>query len=196
MKLEPATCSGLILAGGRGTRLGNSDKGLVELQGNPLVQHVINHISSQVDDIVISANRNIDIYNQYSDKVIEDSLENFQGPLSGIASAMPHCRHEWVLVVACDIPFLPNDLVHRLSQIPADTTLSVASVEGHHQLVFLIHNSLLHSIQHSLKKNQLKLMQWIQSQACHVVEFDNSHNEFDNINTSENLATLNNHTLR
>lgn len=178
----------IILAGGEGKRVGGIDKGLLEYKNKPLIEHVINSVSTQVDDIVISANRNTEHYKRYSQTVISDEADQYLGPLAGIAAALPHCRHERVLVVACDIPFLPSDLIDRFLSEDGDSKLYIAESNNRLQLVMLLHLSLYASIKQSLDRGQLRLMQWAKAHHPTIVTFrDNM--AFKNFNNNEDFHT-------
>jgi len=177
----PVSC--IILAGGEGLRAGGADKGLIHYKGKPLIQHVIDRISDQTDEFIISANRNLDIYGQYTDKVFDDSFDNYKGPLAGIASCMSHCQYEWSLVVACDMPSLPDDLVARLSEKSQNKSICIATLNNRHQLAFLVKNDLSASITAQINNDQLKLIQWIESIPHVTVSFDDNPDAFLNLNT-------------
>lgn len=189
MNIKRKNISCIILAGGKGSRFNNQDKGLVKFKDKPLIEHVINIIQPQVDDIVISANRNIDSYNNYSSNVVQDNDENFCGPLSGIASAIPHCKHEWILIVPCDMPLLPTGLVTQMQENMNDQLACIAEANGRLQLVLFMHSSLLSSIQDSLSQKHYKLIKWAKSQNHIIVQFDDDA-AFNNVNTPEQLAQL------
>ncbi|MCW8923968.1 MAG: molybdenum cofactor guanylyltransferase [Gammaproteobacteria bacterium] len=176
----------LILAGGKSQRMNHADKGLVEFKGRPLIEHVINALRHQVDDFVISANRNLELYKHYSPDVVPD-VSGKHGPLSGIASALPTCSHDRVLVVPCDMPFLPDNLVDSLLTNSDNSPLSIIKVHTRMQLVFLMHKSLLGSVQEHLDSDKHKLMQWVE--ACSPVIIDCSHSAraFRNINSIHDL---------
>jgi molybdenum cofactor guanylyltransferase len=172
----------IILAGGEGRRVHGKDKGLVLFKDQPLIAHVIAAVSHQCDDIVISANRNIESYRQYADTVIADSSDSYRGPLAGIAACLPHCRHEQVLVIACDMPALPASLVERLAADTDSYPVCIATLGGHHQLAMIIHRSLLPSIRQSLDNDQLKLITWVRSLQYQTVSFDDMPEAFANLN--------------
>ena len=177
----------IILAGGEGKRTGGLDKGLLPYEkkpgkNKPLIEHVIDAVKNQVDDIVISANRNIESYQQYSANVIGDSTEDYQGPLAGIAACLKHCKHELVLVVACDMPNLPSNLVTRLISEIQDNSFSIATVDNHHQLALIIKDNMDDSVQQRLKNKQLKLIQWVESVPYITVSFDDIPDAFVNLN--------------
>ena len=177
----PLSC--IILAGGRGTRAGGADKGLLVFKGRPLIEHVIQQVTPQVDEIIISANRNTDEYRHYSNRVITDNDENYRGPLSGILSCLPHCVHEFVLIVACDMPALPGDLVQRLLAGIGNNVVCIATIDGQHQLALLIHKDLADSLQQQLDKDQLSLIRWVQSLPHATTSFDDVAEKFANLNT-------------
>ena len=172
----------IILAGGEGKRAGGSDKGLLPYKDRALIEHVIDTVKFQVDDIIISANRNIDLYKQYTNKVINDFSDNYHGPLAGITACLPHCKHEIVLVVACDMPNLPDKLVDRLTENLQNNSICIATVKNHHQLAMIIRKNLFDSIQQHLDKNQLKLIQWVESVQYATVSFDDMPDAFTNLN--------------
>ena len=177
----------IILAGGRGKRAGGLDKGLLSYEkktgeNKPLIEYVIDAVKNQVDDIVISANRNTESYKRYSANVIGDSTEDYQGPLAGIAACLKHCKHELVLLVACDMPNLPCNLVKRLISEIQNNSISIATVDKHHQLALVIKSNLLDSAQQHLNNNQLKLIQWVESVPYNTVSFDDIPDAFVNLN--------------
>jgi molybdopterin-guanine dinucleotide biosynthesis protein A len=187
MKTDAGHISCIILAGGRGKRAGGMDKGLVPYknetgENKPLIEHVIDAVKNQVDDIVISANRNTESYKRYSTNVVGDSTEDYQGPLAGIAACLKHCKHEQVLVVACDMPNLPANLVTRLISDIQNNSFSIATVDNHHQLALIIKGNMLDSVQQHLKNKQLKLIQWVESVPYITVSFNDIPDAFANLN--------------
>jgi molybdopterin-guanine dinucleotide biosynthesis protein A len=122
----------VVLAGGLGRRMGGADKGLIEYQGRPLIEWALAALASQVDEIFISANRNLDRYAAYGYRVLPDTLPDFPGPLAGVLAALEAVDTGWLLVVPCDTPHLPADLASRLLQAaqrekPAGANLTVTS---------------------------------------------------------------------
>ena len=179
----------IILAGGEAKRFNSEDKGLVELNGKPLIAHVIEHIHNQVDDIVISANRNIDTYQTYASHVVADQRDGFQGPLAGIVSALPYCQHQWVVVLPCDIPFLPDDLVETLNPGHVNK-LHILKINGRLQLIFIIHKDLLTELVKYLDSENHKVMNWVESQNPLIIEVDSHSDAFANLNTLDELKQL------
>ena len=106
--------TGVVLAGGLGRRMGGSDKGLEELRGRPLAAWVVERLAPQVDELLISANRNGGRYAALGHRVLGDRIAGFAGPLAGLHAALEAAAHPLVATVPCDSPFLPGDLISRL----------------------------------------------------------------------------------
>ena len=189
----------IILAGGEGKRMDGEDKGLVFYNNNPLIKSVIEKVEPQVNNIVISANRNIDHYKKFGYPVVNDSASNqenykkiYQGPMAGIAAALPQCKNEWVFIIACDMPLISDTIVSQLeASLKTDhknnkKTIAIAEVNKKLQLAMLLNKNLLPSLQLSLKNDQLKLMQWVSSNKIASVSFS-TETEFRNINYFKDL---------
>jgi len=108
--------SGLVLAGGRGSRMGNVDKGLQPFHSSTMVEHVLARLRPQVGPLAISANRNLDTYRAFGAMVLTDEMADFPGPLAGLETGLRHCATPYLLTVPCDSPFLPPDLAARLAR--------------------------------------------------------------------------------
>ncbi len=168
--------------------MGGSDKGLRQYRHRRLIEHVIARVSPQVDDIIISANRNLEKYNSLGSTVVQDNTDIYNGPLAGIQSALPYCRNPWVLVIPCDMPALPDDLVTRLQQHIGESSLIAVRCNDKIQLVFLMHKRLLDSINNFLDGHQHTVMRWVDTVEPNFVDID--HEDFwHNINTSEQLRS-------
>src|SRR6478672_11042374 len=109
-----ASVTGVVLAGGQGSRMGGVDKGLQEFRGKPMAAHAIERLAPQVDELLINANRNPDDYARFGHRVIADEIPGFAGPLAGFERGLAHAAGDLVVTVPCDSPFLPADLVWRL----------------------------------------------------------------------------------
>jgi len=178
----------IILAGGEGKRVGGVDKGLIEYKNKPLVEHVIAAVSPQIDDLVISANRHIEHYKRYSKKVISDQSEKYLGPLAGIYAALPHCQHEQVLVVPCDTPFLPNDIIKHFLSKQNHADIYIAESDKKLQPVLLIQKKLRNSIAQTLEADELRLMFWVKSHQPEVISFQDK-TAFKSFNNTRDFAT-------
>lgn len=113
-RIAPQDITGLVLAGGRGSRMGGVDKGLQLFNGAPLVLHALQRLSPQVGHILINANRNVERYRAFDVPVFADGLADFAGPLAGFLVGLQHCETPYLLTVPCDTPLFPADLASRL----------------------------------------------------------------------------------
>jgi len=121
------TVTGVVLAGGRGQRMGEADKGLQPLRGRSLVEWVLERVDPQVDDLLIIANRNLERYLELGYPVLRDRIPDFAGPLAGLQAGLTQTRSELVLLVPCDTPLLPADLVSRLAAALRQADAEVAN---------------------------------------------------------------------
>ncbi|UVE43919.1 NTP transferase domain-containing protein [Pseudomonas chlororaphis] len=112
-------CSILLLAGGRGQRMGGRDKGLIEWQGRPLIAHLHRLTRSLSDDLIISCNRNRQQYAPYADQLVQDESNDFPGPLAGIRAGLAVARHTHLLVLPCDVPRIDAQLIDAMRQSAA-----------------------------------------------------------------------------
>ena len=188
MPTKTQNITAVILAGGQGSRLGGIDKGLIQLRKISLVQHVINRIEPQVAEIIISANRNLDVYTDLGFSVYTDEISDSAGPLAGILKALQHCQSEWLLTVPADSPFIANDLAQRLIQSVQDNKIAIAHDGERLQPTFsLIHKSLKNSLKDFLQKGERKTRVWMQQQPHTIVDFSDQADAFSNINTQDEL---------
>lgn len=114
--MQPEAITGLILAGGAGSRMGGIDKGLARFRGTRLVDHAMARLRPQVSGVIISANRNLPEYRALGVPVVTDGRSDLAGPLAGVAAALRECPTPWLVTVPCDVPDFPADLVARLAQ--------------------------------------------------------------------------------
>lgn len=194
MKTSKAhSVTGVILAGGKGQRMGGQDKGLLEYQQQPLVQHIINRLSTQVDTLVINANRNIDRYQQFGHSVIEDSLSGFHGPLAGMHSVMEACTTEYILTVPCDSPTISSQLRQRMMEVLLinQADIAVAHDGNRIQPVFcLIACSLKDDLERYLKQGDRKIDLWFKQHKLVEVDFSDQPDSFINFNHPEDIIKL------
>ena len=171
--------------------MGGVDKGLIPLQNQPLIQHVISRLQPQVDEILINANREISQYEAFGFKVLQDENQDFAGPLAGILLGLKHAKHDLVLSVPCDSPLLPLDLVARLYNSMAENgmDIAVASSDGNAHPVFcLMKKSVLPSLIAFLEAGERKVSAWQKSQKYIEVDFSDCSDAFVNLNTPQDLA--------
>lgn len=185
--------SAIILAGGRATRMNGADKGLVPLQQKPLIQHVINRLAPQVDEILINANRELAQYQALGYTVLQDEVEDFLGPLAGFSLGLQHAKHDYVLTVPCDSPLLPINLAQRMMAdlVKHKADITVASSGGNTHPVFcLCKKTVLPSLTAYLEQGERRVSAWQKSQQYIEVDFSDGSEAFTNLNTLEDLAAL------
>lgn len=191
--MDDLPISAIILSGGRATRMNGLDKGLIVLQNKPLIQHVIERLTPQVDEIIINANREISAYKKFGLQVLQDEHENFIGPLAGFSLGLTHAKHDYVLTVPCDSPQLPQDLAERLMKylLNHDADIAIAISKDNLYPVFsLSKKSMLPSLTHYLQQGERKVSTWQKSLKYVVVDFSDDPDAFINLNTLEDLMTL------
>ncbi|MDO9206424.1 MAG: molybdenum cofactor guanylyltransferase MobA [Methylotenera sp.] len=185
--------SAIILSGGRATRMNGVDKGLVLLKQKPLIQHVIERLAAQVDEILINANREITHYQTFGYTVLKDEVEDFLGPLAGFSLGLQHAEHDYLLTVPCDSPLLPLDLAHRLmlALLEHKADIAVASSDGNvHPVFCLCKKSVLPSLTAYLQQGERRVSTWQKSLNYIEVDFSDCSDAFVNLNTFEDLAAL------
>jgi molybdenum cofactor guanylyltransferase len=186
--------TGLILAGGRATRMHQLDKGLQKLDGTCLIEHVIRRFAHQVPNILINANRNQATYAQFGYPVIADVRINFPGPLAGLEAGLLQCKTAYLLCVPCDAPFLPLDLADRLfkelEKNYADVAVACSGAAQNRclQPVFcLLKVEHLQLLQSYLNTGGRKMDGWFKPLNMVEVYFENE-SEFTNLNTLAELS--------
>ncbi len=209
--IERAEITGLVLAGGRGSRMGGVDKGLQLLHGRPLVAHALQRLAPQVANVMVSANRHLAAYEPLSACVLCDSVGGFAGPLAGILTGLERCRTPYLAIVPCDSPNLPLDLVERLGDALATAgaeiataavrtatamdarTATAATPKGgglRTQPVFsLLRADLASRLRQDLEGGERKADQWMARQRRVICTFADAA-AFANINTLGDLERL------
>ena len=183
--------TGLVLAGGLGRRMGGVDKGLVELDGRPMVAHVLDRLAPQVDAVLINANQNADRYGAFGHPVVPDRIAGFAGPLAGLHAGLSVSNRPLLVTVPCDSPFLPLDLVARLRDAleARHAQLAVAKTGDQAQPVFsLVRRDVLDDLTAFLEGGGRKIDAWYARLVVVEVSFDDEAAAFANINTREELS--------
>lgn len=187
------TITGLVLAGGRASRMGGQDKGLVPLAGQPMVSHVLARLRPQVQDLLINANRNTSSYAGLGARVVADRMPEFPGPLAGMASGLAAAETPWVVSAPCDSPLIPPDLVDRLrcALEAEDADLAVVETAGRLQPVFaLLPVRLLADLEACLADGERKIDRWFRRHRMAVADFSDCPQAFINVNTPEERDAL------
>ena len=132
--IEQNQITGIVLAGGKGSRMGGTDKGLQNFNGTPLALHALLRLQMQEGDLIgdqmINANRNLAAYEAFGVPVWPDSISDFPGPLGGFLTGLERCETPYLLTVPCDVPRFPLDLARRLAAAFDDPATEVAMVSA------------------------------------------------------------------
>ncbi|MBN3851193.1 molybdenum cofactor guanylyltransferase MobA [Paraburkholderia sp. Ac-20342] len=201
MSITREQITGLVLAGGRGTRMGGVDKGLQMLHGKPLAAHVLRRLAPQTAALLISANRHPDTYAAlgatYRATVVADTLAGFPGPLAGMLAGLRTAGTAYLLSVPCDSPWLPADLAarlaHALDEKQADivtvTTLDAHGAASLHPVFALMRTTLADDLAAFLAAGERKVRAWYARHTTVEVAFADER-PFYNANSLQELADL------
>jgi molybdopterin-guanine dinucleotide biosynthesis protein A len=196
MSISKDDITGLILAGGRGSRMGGADKGLQNHLGVPLAMHALMRLGPQVGQLMINANRNLGAYDAFGVPVWPDALPDYPGPLAGFLAGLEHCETPYLVTVPCDTPNFPLDLVQRLADalVRDDAEIAMAATRAaggvQVQPVFcLMKSALMESLVAFTQSGQRKIDRWTAQHRCIEVVFDDDA-AFFNANTAGELQQL------
>lgn len=204
-QMAPSDITGLVLAGGRGSRMGGVDKGLQNFNGTPLAMHAVLRLGLQVGEVLINANRNLSAYESFGVPVWPDGLADYAGPLAGFLTGLERCETPFLLTVPCDTPLFPLDLAGRLADALAadDAEIAIASApelqpDGQSALrpqpVFcLLRATLLESLVLFTQGGGRKIDAWTAQHRVVHVAFDqpgDAPDAFSNANTLAELHAL------
>lgn len=184
--------TGLILAGGQGSRMGGTDKGLLPLQGRPLAAWTLERLAPQVDRIVVSANRNIEEYAAFGHPVVSDADPgSYEGPLAGVLAGLLACATPLLAIVPCDAPRFPEDLVEKLAQALRDSQAPLAyavTPVRTHPVFMLCRRKVLPALEDYLAQGHRKIAYWQDELGAVKVVFPDEP-AFANFNTPEELVS-------
>jgi molybdenum cofactor guanylyltransferase len=195
--IDKEDITGLVLAGGRGSRMGGVDKGLQNHHGMPLALHALLRLAPQVGATMVNANRNLAAYESMGSPVWPDALPEYPGPLAGFLAGLEHCETSWLVTVPCDTPNFPIDLVEQLATAAADQEAEIAIAATRepdgslqYQPVFcLMRASLLESLVRATTSGERKIDRWAKQHRCAEVVFEDA-DAFFNANTLAELQSL------
>ena len=185
--------TGLVLCGGRATRMGGVEKALVPWAGRPLLAHVIDRLAPQVGAVALNVNRQAALYAGFGLPLWPDADDTLPGPLAGWLAALGRSPTEWLLSVPCDSPLLPADLAARLAPPlagPGAPPLAIAATADGPQPVFaLMHRSLAPALAAALARGERGVQRFARAQGAAEVAFDDP-GAFADADTPEDLARL------
>jgi molybdopterin-guanine dinucleotide biosynthesis protein A len=182
--------TGVVLAGGKGRRMGGVDKGLQLFRGRTLIDLVLERMRPQVTEILINANQNRERYEAYGYNVVGDLFSGYAGPLAGLHSALSAASHDLVLTVPCDSPFLPMNLVKRLDTARRSQSADIAVARTGrqaHPVFCLVQRKLLPHLTSFLDDGGRKIDAWYADLNVVEVAFDDQPDAFTNFNTFDEM---------
>jgi molybdopterin-guanine dinucleotide biosynthesis protein A len=185
-----SSISAVILAAGAGRRMGGEDKGLLMLNGRPLIAHVLDRLTPQCEEIFLNTRPNQSAYAAFGYPLIEDTLPGGLGPLAGLLSALEHSHNEYVLSAPCDTPHLPTDLAARLLQSLRQNNADVCTDndgERFHPVIMLVRRSMRDNLRSYLEEGGRKVHDWFYRNRHCTADFSEQPAAFININTPEQL---------
>ena len=193
--------TGLVLAGGRGSRMGGVDKGLQNFNGVPMVLSALLRLQPQVGELMVNANRNLSAYEAFGAPVWPDVLADYAGPLAGFLTGLERCETKWLVTAPCDTPLFPTDLVARLVQAADQDDAEIAMAAAREQdgqlraqpVFCLLRVELLESLVRFTHGGGRKIDAWTAQHRTAVVAFDAPHDDsraFFNANTLAELHQL------
>ena len=187
--IDKSNITAVILAGGQSSRMNGEDKGLILLKNKPLISYVVDVVVKKVASILVSANRNIDLYQEFG-KVITDELSDFQGPLAGISAAMDKSSTKYLLVLPCDGPFINSELIDRLVlEMERNNGKICVASDGDrmHPTFSLINTDLKNDLSKFLDDGNRKLGLWFRNNNAIEVDFSDQIDVFINLNSPEDF---------
>jgi molybdopterin-guanine dinucleotide biosynthesis protein A len=189
------SCSILLLAGGRGQRMGGQDKGLIEWHGEPLIAHLHRKTRPLSDDLIISCNRNLEKYAPYADQLVHDDEGDFPGPLAGIRAGLKAARHESLMVLPCDVPRIDAALLHSMreaaSQHP-DNPLMLRHGEHWEPLLCIIPVALSEAFEKAWQEGERSPGRLMRNLGAIALQCPDNDPRLANLNTPELLSAHNN----
>ena len=187
-KLQKDEVSIAILAGGKSSRMGGNDKGLIYFYGKSVVSRLIGLAQDFSSDIFIIANNNLDKYNQIHPNVYTDILDGFQGPLSGIYTAMSKSKNKYLIILPCDGPFITKQYFEALSTHDSNKDILVIRTGDRLQPVYArIKTSLLKKLEKFLQSGERKIDKWYNSCEFEEICFEEDMIMFLNINSEDDI---------
>lgn len=184
----PPTCSVLLLAGGRGQRMGGADKGLLDWQGRPLIAWLHERVRLLSDDLIISCNRNAERYAPFADRLVSDDAADFQGPLAGIRAGLRVARHAHLLILPCDAPQLDNTLLQALLSQAGERAVVIRQGEFLEPLFSVIPCALQADLERAWHAGERSPQRWLRGLSPLTVDCPPGDPRLANLNTPELLA--------
>ena len=191
MNIQREHITGLILAGGQGSRFDNQDKGFIEWRGKPLIEYALEYLQPLCANIIISCNRNLKRYQQYGYPCVQDNLQGYQGPLAGIEAGLRQAKTPYCLVTPCDSPLLPANMASKLTAALQREKADLAYVfdgDRQHYLTALVKTQLGLALNSFLQGDDRRVRGWLKQVNAIEVDFSDEKCDFLNFNHPQTLS--------
>jgi molybdopterin-guanine dinucleotide biosynthesis protein A len=188
-KITNNEITAVILAGGKSSRMNGKDKGLMNFRGQELIRHVLRVVEPRVSEVLISANRNIELYENFG-KVIMDELEDFQGPLAGVSSALKVCFTRYLLVLPCDSPLIDEELIDNLISRMGETEVDICVAHDGsimHATFAIIEAKLGKRLEEFLENGGRKMALWYRQHSIERIDVSSQLEVLTNLNRPEDF---------
>ena len=187
-KLQKDDVSIGILSGGKSSRMEGKDKGLIEFNGKSVLSRIISLASEYTSDIFVIANNNLDSYKKIHNKVYSDVLDNFQGPLSGIFTALSRCKNSKLIILPCDGPFITKEYFERMIANKSDKSIQVVKTGNRLQPVYAcMDKKLTNNLEVFLQSGERKIDKWYTACEFDEIVFHQDNEMFLNINSENDI---------
>ena len=188
-KITNNEITAVILAGGKSSRMNGKDKGLMNFRGQELIRHVLRVVQPRVSEVLISANRNVELYENFG-KVIMDELEDFQGPLAGVSSALKVCFTRYLLVLPCDSPLIDEELIDNLISRMGKTEVDICVAHDGsimHATFAIIEAKLGKRLEEFLENGGRKMALWYRQHSIERIDVSSQLEVLTNLNRPEDF---------
>ncbi len=188
----------LVLAGGRGSRMGGRDKGLIIVSGKPIIEILLDRLQTREGQVIISANRNLEHYARYGHRVVEDRMSGFPGPLAGMLAGLDACDTAFLLTVPVDAPLVSKEFQERMKACMQEHAVPacVAECAGQVEPMFcMLNRNLKDSLQEFLSLGGRSAREWLEQTHAHHVDFSDMPDQFTNLNLPDDLHKIDPHRL-
>ena len=187
-KLQKDDLSIAILAGGKSSRMGYEDKGLIKFNGYSVLSRILNIADNFSDDVFVISNRNFDEYAKLHSRLYSDILDDYQGPLSGIYTSLSKCNNKYVIILPCDGPFIDEEYFERFTSCGTDVSIFVAKTGDRLQPVYArLDASLRENLKAFLETGERKIDKWYTACGYKEILFEQSDEMFININSKDDI---------
>ena len=187
-KIQKDDISIAILSGGKSSRMDYEDKGLIEFNGFSVLSRIVKLSCKYSNDVFVITNNNVNEYKKLHPHIHSDILDDYQGPLSGIYTALSKCKNKHVIILPCDGPFIKEDYFEKLINYGKDHNILVVKTGDRLQPVYArLASSLKENLKVFLETGERKIDKWYTACGYKDIYFEQSDEMFININSKDDI---------